>query len=88
MPRSPSRKRRKRKRRKSGAKLAVGITLSIAAAAARQPRLGARALKEVFRRVIRDYEFDPHARLQESSEAILLDLAEVEHALIQRQRGD
>ncbi len=31
----------------------------VAAEAARQPRLGARALKEVFRRVIRDYEFDP-----------------------------
>ena len=31
----------------------------IAAEAARQPRLGARALKEVFRRVIRPFEFDP-----------------------------
>ncbi len=31
----------------------------VAEEAARQPRLGARALKEVFRRVIRDYEFDP-----------------------------
>ena len=36
----------------------------IARAAAAQPRLGARALKEVFRRIIRDYEFEPdrHAR--------------------------
>jgi ATP-dependent Clp protease ATP-binding subunit ClpX len=31
----------------------------IAEEAARQPRLGARALKEAFRRVIRTYEFDP-----------------------------
>src|SRR5262245_14990658 len=31
----------------------------IAAEASRQPRLGARALKEVFRRVVADYEFDP-----------------------------
>jgi hypothetical protein len=33
----------------------------IAAEAGRQPRLGARALKEVFRRVIRDYEFSPES---------------------------
>jgi ATP-dependent Clp protease ATP-binding subunit ClpX len=51
----------------------------IAAEAARQPRLGARALKEVFRRVIRDYEFDPGAAA--SGGVLPIDLAEVEAAL-------
>lgn len=51
----------------------------IAAEAARQPRLGARALREVFRRVIRDYEFDPAPSLTGSD--LLLDLPEVEAAL-------
>lgn len=51
----------------------------IAAEAARQPRLGARALKEVFRRVIRDHEFDPGAAAQDG--ALLLDLPEVERVL-------
>ncbi|HVT57674.1 MAG TPA: AAA family ATPase [Thermoanaerobaculia bacterium] len=51
----------------------------IAAEAARQPRLGARALKEVFRRVIRDYEFDPAPFL--TAGALLLDLSEVDAVL-------
>lgn len=51
----------------------------IAAEAARQPRLGARALREVFRRVIRDYEFDPSASI--TGGALLIDLPEVEAAL-------
>jgi len=51
----------------------------IAQEAARQPRLGARAMKEVFRRVIRDYEFDPQKFAAQG--ALLLDLAEVEAAL-------
>lgn len=51
----------------------------IAAEAGRQPRLGARALKEVFRRVIRDYEFDPAKFV--SGGALLVDLPEVEAAL-------
>jgi ATP-dependent Clp protease ATP-binding subunit ClpX len=53
----------------------------IATAASRQPRLGARALKEVFRRVIRDYEFDPGAKVNGPDRAILLDLPEVRAAL-------
>jgi ATP-dependent Clp protease ATP-binding subunit ClpX len=53
----------------------------IAAEAARQPRLGARALKEVFRRVIRDYEFDPAKAIRGAGGALLLDLPEVEAAL-------
>lgn len=51
----------------------------IAAEAARQPRLGARALKEVFRRVIRDYEYDPAPYV--SGGALLIDLREVEQVL-------
>jgi ATP-dependent Clp protease ATP-binding subunit ClpX len=51
----------------------------IALEAGRQPRLGARALKEVFRRVIRDYEFDPAKSV--TGGALLIDLPEVEAAL-------
>lgn len=53
----------------------------IAAEAARQPRLGARALKEVFRRVIRDYEFEPARFATGAGGALMLDLAEVEAVL-------
>ncbi len=52
----------------------------IAEAAAAQPRLGARALKEVFRRVIREYEFDP-SKAAESGGALMLDEPEVARAL-------
>ncbi|MFY9820411.1 MAG: AAA family ATPase [Thermoanaerobaculia bacterium] len=51
----------------------------IATEAGRQPRLGARALKEVFRRVIRDYEFDPAKSV--TGGALLIDLPEVEAVL-------
>ena len=51
----------------------------IATEAARQPRLGARALKEVFRRVIRDYEYDPLKAA--SGGALILDEAEIVQAL-------
>ena len=51
----------------------------IAAEAARQPRLGARALREVFRRVIRDYEYDPAGTADGG--VLPIDLAEVEAAL-------
>lgn len=51
----------------------------IAAAAARQPRLGARALKEVFRRVIRPWEIDPETSI--ASDALILDVGEVDAAL-------
>ena len=51
----------------------------IASEAARQPRLGARALREVFRRVIRDYEYDPSGKL--TAGALLIDLPEVQAAL-------
>ncbi|HXU44165.1 MAG TPA: AAA family ATPase [Thermoanaerobaculia bacterium] len=51
----------------------------IAVEAARQGRLGARALKEVFRRVIRDFEFEPERSASDGS--LLIDLPEVEAAL-------
>ena len=54
----------------------------IAEEAARQPRLGARALKEVFRRVIRDYEFDPAAGGAGRRQTLLIDRPEVERALL------
>jgi ATP-dependent protease Clp ATPase subunit len=52
---------------------------AIARAAAAQPRLGARALKEVFRRVIRDYEFEPERHARDG--ALVVDEAEVAAAL-------
>lgn len=51
----------------------------VALEAGRQPRLGARALKEVFRRVIRDYEFQPEKFVRDG--ALLIDLREVEAVL-------
>jgi ATP-dependent Clp protease ATP-binding subunit ClpX len=50
----------------------------VAEVAAARPRMGARALNEVFRRVIRGYEFDPS---QLTDGAVMIDLAEVEAAL-------
>ena len=51
----------------------------IAAEAAGQPRLGARAISEVFRRVIRDHEFEPAAGASDG--VVVIDLPEVEAAL-------
>jgi ATP-dependent Clp protease ATP-binding subunit ClpX len=51
----------------------------IAAEAVRQPRLGARALKEIFRRVIRPFEFEPQKHT--TNGALMIDLPEVESAL-------
>lgn len=53
----------------------------IAAEAARQPRLGARALKEVFRRVIRAYEFDPQQAPGVGEGRLRIDAADVERVL-------
>jgi ATP-dependent Clp protease ATP-binding subunit ClpX len=68
-----------------------GIRLALSPAAARriareakrQGRLGARALHEVFRRVIRDYEYDPELAVQATGDGgtLLIDEAEVEKAL-------
>jgi ATP-dependent Clp protease ATP-binding subunit ClpX len=53
----------------------------IASEASRQPRLGARALKEIFRRVIGPYEFDPRKAVAADG-SLVLDVAEVEQALL------
>ncbi len=53
----------------------------IAREAARQPRLGARALKEIFRRVIGPYEFDPRPAAAQGG-AVRIDVGEVEKALV------
>jgi ATP-dependent Clp protease ATP-binding subunit ClpX len=66
----------------------LGVRLEVTAAAgrriareaARQPRLGARALKEVFRRVIGPYEFDPRAAAGAGG-VLRIDVGEVEKAL-------
>jgi ATP-dependent Clp protease ATP-binding subunit ClpX len=54
----------------------------IAEEASRTPRLGARALKEVFRRVIRDFEFEPEKGLDGSGKNLMIDVPEVEAALV------
>ena len=59
--------------------LSPAAVRSIARAAKEQPRLGARALREVFRRVVRDYEFEPESTVQDG--ALVIDEAEVEKAL-------
>ena len=60
--------------------LSPGAVRRIALEASRAPRLGARALKEVFRRVIRRYEFAPEEHVSETG-AVMIDVAEVEQAL-------
>jgi ATP-dependent Clp protease ATP-binding subunit ClpX len=57
----------------------------IVAEAARQPRLGARALKEVFRRVIGPYEFDPKKAPSVADGRLRIDAADVDRALSRSQ---
>jgi ATP-dependent Clp protease ATP-binding subunit ClpX len=59
--------------------ISPGAVRAIAAAARRQPRLGARALKEVFRRVVRDLEFEPEKFARDG--VIFLDRPDVEQAV-------
>lgn len=68
---------------RQGIKLALSpaAVRRIAREAARAPRLGARALKEVFRRVIRRYELEPAAHLESAARAIVLDEPDIEAAL-------
>jgi ATP-dependent Clp protease ATP-binding subunit ClpX len=64
-----------------GIKLAISpnAVRGIARAAARQPRLGARALKEVLRRVMREIEFEPEKHSAQG--VFLLDLPHVERVV-------
>ncbi len=59
--------------------LSQSAVRAVARAAAAQPRLGARALKEVFRRVVRDLEFEPEKVAREG--VIFIDGPEVERRL-------
>ncbi len=59
----------------------------IAEEAARQPRLGARALKEAFRRVIRPFEFDPKSAHVVDG-VLRIDRAYVDEALASGQPKD
>ena len=64
-----------------GLRLAVSPDAArrIAREATQQPRMGARALKEIFRLVIGRYEFEPDSR--SINGAVMIDLGEVEEAL-------
>jgi ATP-dependent Clp protease ATP-binding subunit ClpX len=55
--------------------------------AARQPRLGARALKEVFRRIVGPLEFDPKAQAGADG-VVRIDLARVQQALARDRHGE
>nr|MDQ3283775.1 AAA family ATPase [Acidobacteriota bacterium] len=59
-----------------------GALLAIAWDAARQKRLGARALRETYRRVIRGLEFEPHA-----SGVLTVDEEMVKRAIAAREQG-
>ena len=61
-----------------------GALIAIAWDAARQKRLGARALKETFRRVIRNLEFDPSVN---GGGVITIDEAMVKQAIAGREQG-
>lgn len=61
--------------------------ISIAWDASRQKRLGARALREIFRRVIRTLEFDPAAAAREGQQVITIDETMVRQAIASRDGG-
>lgn len=64
-----------------------GALIAIAWDASRQKRLGARALREIFRRVIRNLEFDPSAAPRDAGSVLTVDEAMVRSAIANRERG-
>jgi ATP-dependent Clp protease ATP-binding subunit ClpX len=64
-----------------------GALIAIAWDAARQKRLGARALRETFRRVIRGLEFDPTNGGADSKKVITVDEEMVKNAIAGREQG-
>src|SRR5688572_22069237 len=64
-----------------------GALIAIAWDASRQKRLGARALREVFRRIIRNLEFDPAAAVRDGSRVLTIDEAMVRQAIHSREQG-
>jgi ATP-dependent Clp protease ATP-binding subunit ClpX len=57
----------------------------IAVEAATFPRLGARALKEVFRRVVREFEYEPESAAPDGR--LVIDIEQVEEMLAKRKSG-
>ncbi|HEY8713659.1 MAG TPA: AAA family ATPase [Thermoanaerobaculia bacterium] len=61
--------------------------IAIAWDASRQKRLGARALREIYRRVIRNIEFDPAAATRDDSHVLTVDEQMVKRAITSREQG-
>ena len=61
--------------------------ISIAWDASRQKRLGARALRELYRRVIRGLEFDPAAGAADAAHVLTIDEKMVKQAISSREMG-
>ncbi|HKO02985.1 MAG TPA: hypothetical protein VJ032_14900, partial [Thermoanaerobaculia bacterium] len=61
-----------------------GALIAIAWDAARQKRLGARALRDTYRRVIRNLEFDPNL---EGQKIVTVDEEMVKRAISGREQG-
>lgn len=61
--------------------------IAIAWDASRQKRLGARALREIYRRVIRHIEFDPAAAARDNSRVLTIDEQMVKQAIAHREQG-
>ena len=64
-----------------------GALIAIAWDASRQKRLGARALREIFRRVIRNLEFDPAAATRDPNRVLMIDENMVKQAIFSREQG-
>ncbi len=64
-----------------------GALIAIAWDASRQKRIGARALREIFRRVIRNLEFDPAAATRDPNGVLMVDEAMVKQAIVSREQG-
>ncbi|HEV8658756.1 MAG TPA: AAA family ATPase [Thermoanaerobaculia bacterium] len=61
--------------------------IAIAWDASRQKRLGARALREIYRRVIRNIEFDPAAAARDGERVLTIDENMVKKAIVSREQG-
>jgi len=64
-----------------------GALIAIAWDASRQKRIGARALREIFRRVIRNLEFDPAAAARDANGVLMIDESMVKKAIASREQG-
>ncbi|HEX9160341.1 MAG TPA: AAA family ATPase [Thermoanaerobaculia bacterium] len=61
--------------------------IAIAWDASQQKRLGARALREIYRRVIRNIEFDPAAATRDENRVLTVDERMVKQAITSREQG-